>query len=85
MLAAIETLIGKVLPRREIAGFEPRHRVPSTGPNKRLPKAHDAKGARSKTIEKKKKKKKKTTLNQSGPRAPAPTGSVGPRKEGSAR
>lgn len=85
LLAAIETLIGKVLPRREIAGFEPRHRVPSTGPNKRLPKAHDAKGARSKTIEKKKKKKKKTARSGSGSRSPAPATIGRPRQEGSAR
>ncbi|MFM7272780.1 MAG: helicase-related protein, partial [Gammaproteobacteria bacterium] len=36
-LAAIETLIGKQLPRREVEGFEPKHRVPATGPNKPPP------------------------------------------------
>jgi superfamily II DNA/RNA helicase len=30
LLAAIETLIGQVLPRREEPGFEPEHRVPMT-------------------------------------------------------
>ena len=38
-LTAIETLTGKPLKRREIAGFEPRHRVPATGPDKRPPTA----------------------------------------------
>ncbi|MBP8925033.1 MAG: DEAD/DEAH box helicase [Pseudomonadales bacterium] len=83
LLAAIESLIGKALPRREIAGFEPKHRVPSTGPGKRPPKAHDTKGARSKTSVKK--KKKKTARKRSGPRSPAPVASAGPRQEGSAR
>ncbi|QNM98632.1 DEAD/DEAH box helicase [Chitinimonas koreensis] len=32
LLAAIETLIGQVLPREEEPGFEPDHRVPLTGP-----------------------------------------------------
>jgi ATP-dependent RNA helicase RhlE len=31
-LAALETLVGKTLPRHEISGFEPEHRVPDTGP-----------------------------------------------------
>jgi superfamily II DNA/RNA helicase len=31
LLAAIETLIGKTVPRREVQGFEPKHRVPATG------------------------------------------------------
>ncbi|SDL10208.1 Superfamily II DNA and RNA helicase [Pseudomonas delhiensis] len=31
-LAAIETLIGQTLPRREEEGFEPDHRVPQTAP-----------------------------------------------------
>jgi hypothetical protein len=31
LLAAIETLIRKVLPREEEEGFEPDHRVPLTG------------------------------------------------------
>jgi superfamily II DNA/RNA helicase len=53
-LAAIESLIGKMLPRREIDGFEPKHRVPATGPNKRPPPAVDAKPAKSKTGKKKK-------------------------------
>ncbi len=70
LLAAIETLTGKVLPRREIQGFEPRHRVPATGPGKRPPKARDAKGASSKPVERKKKKKKKKTARRR-PQAPA--------------
>jgi superfamily II DNA/RNA helicase len=53
-LAAIESLIGKMLPQREIDGFEPKHRVPATGPNKRPPPAVDAKPAKSKTGKKKK-------------------------------
>ena len=31
-LVAIETLLGQVLPRREVEGFEPDHRVPATVP-----------------------------------------------------
>ena len=38
-LAAIETLIGKGLPRREVEGFEAKHRVPATGPGRRAPAA----------------------------------------------
>ena len=44
-LAAIETLIGKQLPRREVSGFEPKHRVPATGPGKPPP-ARPARKAR---------------------------------------
>lgn len=36
-LNAIETLIGKALPRHEIHGFAPKHQVPATAPNKRPP------------------------------------------------
>ena len=53
-LAAIESLIGKMLPRREIDGFEPKHRVPATGPNKRPPPAADAKPAKPRAGKKKK-------------------------------
>ncbi len=56
-LAAIENLIGKVLSRREIQGFEPNHRVPATGPGKRPPSAKDVKDAKGKSSAKKKKKK----------------------------
>ena len=38
-LAVIETLIGKGLPRREVEGFEAKHRVPATGPGRRAPAA----------------------------------------------
>jgi superfamily II DNA/RNA helicase len=48
-LAAIETLIGKVLPRRESEGFEPKHRVPVTGPGRRPPSAGETKAAPART------------------------------------
>ncbi len=74
-LAAIEALIGKMLPRREIEGFEPKHRVPATGPNKRPPPAADAKPAKSKSG----KKKKKAAAGKPKPRAAKPraTGKAG--------
>ncbi len=67
-LAAIESLIGKMLPRREIDGFEPKHRVPATGPNKRPPPAPDAKPAKTKAG----KKKKKAAAGKPKPRAAQP-------------
>jgi len=54
-LAAIESLIGKMLARREVEGFEPKHRVPATGPNKRPPPVVDAKPAKPRAGKKKKK------------------------------
>ena len=54
-LAAIEALIGKMLARREVEGFEPKHRVPATGPNKRPPPVVDAKPTKPKAGKKKKK------------------------------
>ena len=58
-LAAIETLIGKQLPRREVEGFEPKHRVPATGPNKHPPARPAEKGTRGVPSTSAKKKKKK--------------------------
>ena len=53
-LNAIETLIGKLLQRREIQGFEPKHAVPVTGPNKRPPSLKTIKNTANKTGAKKK-------------------------------
>ena len=69
-LAAIETLIGKQLPRREVEGFEPKHRVPATGPNKHPPARPAEKGRSHANAMPAKKKKKKTA----GGKAAAPTG-----------
>lgn len=54
-LTAIETLTGMLLKRREIAGFEPRHRVPVTGPDKRPPSAAALRKAAAGTAVRKKK------------------------------
>jgi len=66
-LAAIEAMIGKTLQRRAIQGFEPDHRVPVTGHDRRAPDAKDVKAAKGK-VEKKKKKKKKPASGKSRPR-----------------
>jgi superfamily II DNA/RNA helicase len=69
-LTAIETLIGKQLPRREVEGFEPKHRVPATGPNKPPPARPERKDAPSgKAQPEKKKKKKKTGAKPAAPAA----------------
>ena len=75
-LAAIEALIGKMLARREVEGFEPKHRVPATGPNKRPPPVVDAKPS---TPRAGKKKKKSATTGKPKSRAAAPrtTGKAG--------
>ena len=67
-LSAIETLIGKQLPRREVEGFEPKHRVPATGPNKPPPARPEGKNAlKDKAKPEKKKKKKKTGSKSAAP------------------
>ena len=75
-LAAIEALIGKMLARREVEGFEPKHRVPATGPNKRPPPVVDAKPSKPRAG---KKKKKSATTGKPKSRAAAPrtTGKAG--------
>ena len=74
-LAAIEALIGKMLARRELEGFEPKHRVPATGPNKRPPPVVDAKPSTPRAG----KKKKKAPAGKPTSRAAAPrtTGKAG--------
>jgi ATP-dependent RNA helicase RhlE len=74
-LAAIEALIGKMLARREVEGFEPKHRVPATGPNKRPPPVVDAKPSTPRAG----KKKKKAPAGKPKSRAAAPrtTGKAG--------
>ena len=71
-LAAIETLIGKQLPRREVEGFEPKHRVPATGPNKHppaRPTGKDTPRTRAQPAKNRKTKKKKAAGGK--PAAPA--------------
>ncbi len=69
-LTAIETLIGKQLPRREVEGFEPKHRVPATGPNKPPPARPEGKdAAKAKAKPEKKKKKKKAGGKPAAPAA----------------
>jgi superfamily II DNA/RNA helicase len=48
-LADIEALIGKTLARRVTPGFEPKHRVPATGPDKRPPETAGANKAGAKS------------------------------------
>ena len=74
-LAAIEALIGKMLPRREIEGFEPKHRVPATGPNKRPPPAADAKPAKTKPA--RRRKRRPPGSRSPGRRQPRATGKAG--------
>ena len=68
-LTAIETLIGKQLPRREVEGFEPKHRVPATGPNKPPPPRPEGKEAPKAKAKPDKKKKKKTGGKPAAPAA----------------
>jgi ATP-dependent RNA helicase RhlE len=76
-LTAIETLIGKQLPRREVEGFEPKHRVPATGPNKPPPARPAGKNAPRTATKPEKKKKKKTA----GGKSAAPTSRRRTRKK----
>ena len=56
-LAALEYFIGQVLPRSEVAGFEPEHRVSDTAPDpERARKARKAKKAKQKKALKRMKK-----------------------------
>ena len=82
-LNAIETLIGKLLQRREIQGFEPKHAVPVTGPNRRPPSPKTIKKAANKTGAKKKRvraAKGATTGTQKSGAKPGPGKAARARK-----